>query len=139
MLNSTNQLMVKTIADLTLPFALLDNGTYDITIDGRTAIITITRENTISRQAQMMGITFVVPHGATMSMPNDFYGLVDITRIRIEFPFLIRPTRMRNKGDGTLEDLSHDNHDNVQKASITYLNRLIEIIRWHTKKYFIIS
>lgn len=137
MLINTNQLMVKTIVDLTLPFALLDNGTYNVTIDDKTAKIILIRENTESRQSQMMGMSFVAPPGATMSMPNDFYGLVDITRIRIEFPFLIRPTQVRDKGDGTLEDLSHDNHDNVQKTSITYLNRLIEIIRWHTKKHWI--
>ena len=129
--------MVKTIVSLTLPFALLEDGTYNVSIEGKTALIGLKRENTKSRQTQMMGMSFVTLPGATMSMPNDFYGLVDITRIRIEFPFLIRPTQMRNKGDGTLEDISHDNHDNVQKASITYLNRLIEIIRWHTKKHWI--
>jgi len=137
MLINTNQLMVKTIVDLTLPSALLDNGIYNVIVDDKTAIISLTRENTQSRQTQMMGMSFVVPPGATMSMPNDFYGLVDITRIRIEFPFLIRPTRVRNNDDGTLEDLSHDNHVNVQKASLIYLNRLIEVIRWHTKKHWI--
>jgi len=129
--------MVKTIVNLTLPFALLENGTYDVTIDGKTAIINLTRENTQSRQTQMMGMSFVAPPGATMSMPNDFYGLVDITRIQIEFPFLIRPTRIRDRGDGTLEDLSHDNHINVQRTCLTYLNRLIEVIRWHTKRHWI--
>jgi len=129
--------MVKTIANLTLPFALLENGTYNVSINGKTALIILQRENTQSRQAQMMGMAFVAPPGATMSMPNDFYGLVDITRIKIEFPFLIHPTRMRNNGDGTLEDLSHDNHDNVQKMCLIYLNRLIEVIRWHTKRHWI--
>ena len=129
--------MVKTVVNLTLPFALLDNGTYNVSIDDKTAIIRLTRENTQSRQAQMMGMAFVAPPGATMSMPNDFYGLVDITRIQIEFPFLIRPTRMRDNGDGTLEDLSHDNHVNVQKMCLIYLNRLIEVIRWHTKRHWI--
>lgn len=129
--------MAKTVVDLTLPFALLDNGTYNVSIDNKTAIITLTRENTQSRQAQMMGMSFVAPPGATMRMPNDFYGLVDITRIRIEFPFLIRPTNVRDKGDGTLEDLSHDNHVNVQRTCLTYLNRLIEVIRWHTKRHWI--
>ncbi len=137
MLFNSNQLMVKTIVDLTLPFALLDNGTYNVKVEGTTAKISLTRENTQSRQQQMMGGSFVAPPGATMTMPNDFYGLVDITRIRIEFPFLIRPTKVRNKGDGTLEDLSHDNHVNVQKECLIYLNRLIEIIRWHTKKHWI--
>lgn len=129
--------MVKTVVNLTLPFALLDNGTYNMSIDDKTAIINLTRENTQSRQAQMMGMAFVAPPGAIMRMPNDFYGLVDITRIQIEFPFLIRPTRMRDNGDGTLEDLSHDNHVNVQKMCLTYLNRLIEVIRWHTKRHWI--
>jgi len=129
--------MVKTIANLTLPFALLDNGTYNVSIDGKTALIILTRENTQSRQTQMMGMSFIAPPGATMTMPNDFYGLVDITRIKIEFPFLIRPTKMRDKGDGTLEDLSHDNHVNVQKICLTFLNRLIEVIRWHTKRHWI--
>ncbi len=129
--------MVKTIANLTLPFALLDNGTYNVSVDGKTATIILKRENTQSRQEQMMGMSFVAPPGATMSMPNDFYGLVDITRIKIEFPFLIRPTKVRDNGDGTLEDISHDNHDNVQKLCLTYLNRLIEVVRWHTKRHWI--
>lgn len=129
--------MVKTIVNLTLPFALLDNGIYDVLIDDKTARIIITRENTQSRQSQMMGMSFVSSPNAIMTMPNDFYGLVDITRIKIEFPFLIRPTQIRDNGDGTLEDLSHDNHINVQKICLTFLNRLIEVIRWHTKKYWI--
>jgi len=129
--------MVKTVVDLTFPFALLDNGTYNVSINDKTSIIKITRENTQSRQAQMMGMSFVAPPGATMRMPNDFYGLVDITRIRIEFPFLIHPTKVRDKGDGTLEDLSHDNHVTVQRVCLVYLNRLIEVIRWHTKRHWI--
>lgn len=132
-----NPLMVKTVVNLTLPFALLDDGTYNVSIDDKTAIVRLTRENTQSRQAQMMGMAFMAPLGATMRMQNDFYGLVDITRIQIEFPFLIRSTRIRDKGDGTLEDISHDNHVNVQKISLIYINRLIEIIRWHTKRHWI--
>ncbi len=59
MLIHANQLLVKkTIVDLTLPFALLDNGTYNVIVDGITAIIQLTRENTQSRQTQMMMMEF---------------------------------------------------------------------------------
>lgn len=53
--------MVKTIARLTLPFALLDDGTFEVTLNGKTAIITTQRETTVSRQGQMMGMEFVAP------------------------------------------------------------------------------
>jgi len=129
--------MQKTIVYLTLPFALLDDGTYNVSLDNKKAIIILKRENTVSRQGQMMGGQFMVPQGATMKMENDFYGLVDITRIKIELPFLIRSTTVRDKGDGTLEDISHDNHNNVQKVCLNYLNRLIEVIRWHTRRFWI--
>jgi len=129
--------MLKTIAYLTLPFALLDDGTYKVALDDKEAIIMLQRENTISRQAQLMGGEFIVPHGATMKMENDFYGLVDITRIQIELPFLIRSTHVREIGDGRLEDISHDNHNNVQKICVNYLNRLIEVIRWQTRRFWI--
>ena len=129
--------MQKTVVYLTLPFALLDDGTYNVSLDNKKAIIILKRENTVSRQGQMMGGQFMVPQGATMKMENDFYGLVDITRIKIELPFLIHSTIIRDKGDGTLEDISHDNHDNVQKVCLNYLNRLIEVIRWHTRRFWI--
>ena len=64
--------MLKTIAHLTLPFALLDDGTYKVSLDGEEAIIILQRENTISRQAQLMGGAFIVPQDATMKMENDF-------------------------------------------------------------------
>ncbi len=129
--------MVKTIAHLTLPFALLDDGVFEVSIDGKTAKITTVRENTVSRQQQMMGMAFVAPQGVTLTMENDFYGLVNITRVRIELPYLIRPTKTRDLGNGRLEDLSHDNHINVQKDCILYLNRLIEVVRWYTRRYWI--
>ncbi len=129
--------MLKTIAYLTLPFALLDDGTYNVSLDNKKAKIILKRENTVSRQAQLMGGQFVVPQGATIKMENDFYGLVNITRIRIELPFLIRSTNIQDRGDGTLEDISHDNHDNVQKICVNYFNRLIEVIRWHTRRFWI--
>ena len=129
--------MLKTVAHLTLPFALLDDGTYKVSLDDKEAIIMLQRENTISRQAQLMGVEFIVPQGATMKMENDFYGLVDITRIRIELFFLIRSTHVRDIGDGRLEDISHDNHNNVQKICVNYLNRLIEVIRWQTRRFWI--
>lgn len=80
---NSRTIMLKTIAHLTLPFALLDNGNYKVSLDNKEAIIMLQRENTVSRQAQLMGGEFMVPQGATMKMENDFYGLVDITRIRI--------------------------------------------------------
>lgn len=129
--------MLKTVAYLTLPFALLDDGTYNVSLDDKEAIILLRRENTISRQAQLMGGQFIVPPGATMKMENDFYGLVDITRIRIELPFLIRSTEFRERSDGKIDDISHDNHNNVQKICVNYLNRLIEVIRWQTRRFWI--
>ena len=129
--------MLKTVAHLTLPFALLDDGTYKVSLDNEEATIVLKRENTVSRQAQLMGGQFIVPQGATMKMENDFYGLVDITRIRIELPFLIRSTHVREIEGGKLEDVSHDNHNNVQKICINYLNRLIEVIRWQTRRFWI--
>lgn len=129
--------MVKTIARFTLPFALLDDGTYDVSLNGIVAKITTHRENTVSRQAQMMGMEAMIPQGGTLTMENDFYGLVNITRIQVELPYLIHPTRTRNLGDGRLEDLSHDNHINVQRDCLLYLNRLIEVIRWQTRRYWI--
>jgi len=129
--------MVKTVARLTLPFALLDDGTFQVSLEGKTATITIKRETTVSRQAQMMGMEFVAPQGGTLTMENDFYGLVNITRIQIEFPCLIRPTKTKVLPDGRMEDLSHDNHVNVQKDCLLYLNRLIEVIRWHTRRHWI--
>ena len=42
--------MLKTVAHLTLPFALLDDGTYKVSLDNEEATIVLKRENTVSRQ-----------------------------------------------------------------------------------------
>ena len=129
--------MVKTVARLTLPFALLENGSFDVSLDKRIAKITVQRENTVSRQGQMTGMEFMVSKGGTLTMKNDFYGLVNITRLRVELPYLIYPSKIQDLGNGRLEDLSHDHHINVQRDCLLYLNRLIEVIRWQTRRYWI--
>jgi len=129
--------MVKTVARLTLPFALLNDGTFEVSLDGKTAIITTRKENTVSRQAQMMGMEFVAPQGGTLTMENDFYGLVNITRVQVELPYLIYPSQTKTLPNDQLEDLSHDHHVNVQRDCLLYLNRLIEVVRWHTRRHWI--
>lgn len=125
--------MVKTIAHLTLPFALLDDGVYDVSIDGKIAKIELQREKTTARMGQVQGMEVL----GNVQMENDFHGLVNITRVKIELPYLIYPSKTRPKSDGTLEDLSHDHHVNVQKDCMLYLNRLIQVVRWHTRKFWI--
>ncbi|MGI9567118.1 MAG: hypothetical protein ACR2LL_08925 [Nitrosopumilus sp.] len=50
---------------------------------------------------------------------------------------MIHPTRVRDRGDETLENLSHDNNVNVQRTCLVCLNRLIKVIQWHTKQHWI--
>lgn len=50
---------------------------------------------------------------------------------------MIRSTHVRVIENGRLEDISHDNHNNVQKICVKYLNRLIEVIRWQTRRFWI--
>lgn len=129
--------MVKTVVNLTLPFALLDEGDYEVSMNGEIVKISIKLERTVSRMGQIQGVEFNAPGASTVRMENDFHGIVNISRIQIEFPHYILPTKMEQQANGSQKDVSGDHHVNVQKESILSLNRLIEVVRWHTRRYWI--
>jgi len=99
--------MLKTVVYLTLPFALLDDGTYNVSLDNKKAIIILKRENTVSRQGQMMGGQFLVPQGATMKMENDFYSVYKVYTDNWQSIEVMEQSKIRQKHDEETKRLTN--------------------------------
>jgi len=100
-------------------------------------VVDVKHVRTSTGLGDVMGVDVSAPGASKIELTNDSHGIMNITKIKIIFPYLIRPTKTRTLPDGRLEDLSHDNHKNVQKECIKYLNHLIEIIRYKTGQFWI--
>lgn len=133
-------IMVRTVVDLTVPFIFINEGSYPVLIkeiNSITSVVDVKHVRTSTGLSDVMGVDVSAPGASKIELTNDSHGIMNITKIKIIFPYLIRPTKTKTLPDGRLEDLSHDNHKNVQKECIKYLNHLIEIIRYKTGQFWI--
>jgi len=115
--------MDRTIVELTIPFTFIAGGEYMVAVDGKICVISINIEQNhelatmIYRNIQFMG--------NVTSYPADYHGLFEISRIVMEFPYLIQPTN----GDQLFTS--------AETVCITYLNRLLNVVKYLTKKYWL--
>jgi hypothetical protein len=116
------------LAHTTVEFILhrdfVKDGDYDVSINGKVAKVNVARiQNKEGLQKVVMDD--LVSEG-TVDMSHDYHGVVNISKIRITLPYFV--------------DRSSDKSDEppaLKKRCIPYLNRLREVTRYLTNKYWI--
>ena len=109
--------MVKTVVDFILPMAFIDEGKYSVKIEKDITTVMITL---LPNKEVMERISDIVSFGKPKMIP-DPHGVVNMTKVTIEFPYLIEP------------------YNSIKQECIKYLNRLIEVVRYQTRIYWIPS
>jgi hypothetical protein len=120
--------MGKTLVSLAIPFTFAPEGKYQVSNDGKIANIEITYVQNDEALNRIIGIESM---GKRQLMPHDPEGVVNISRITIEFPFEYSDADLRGEGPEKL--------DPVRNQCLIYLNRLREVIRYHTNQYWLRS
>ena len=120
--------MGKTIVRLTIPFTFAAEGKYQVSIGGKIANIEITY---VLNDDALNKIMEIETMGKRQLMPDDPEGTVNISRVTIEFLFEISNADLMGEGPEKL--------DKVRQQSLIYLNRLREVIRYHTNQYWLRS
>jgi hypothetical protein len=116
--------MHRTIVDFILPLTIAEEGTYNVKIEGKTAKITLAL---IQNRDVMDRITGMTSIGNVRLMP-DPHGIANKTKVNIEFPYAIgdlikpKPNMLSTSG--------------IKQECIKYLNRLSEVVRYKTKRYW---
>ena len=100
--------MVKTVVDFILPMAFIDEGKYSVKIEKDITTVMITL---LPNKEVMERISDIVSFGKPKMIP-DPHGVVNMTKVTIEFPYLIEP------------------YNSIKQECIKYLNRLIEVVRY---------
>lgn len=115
--------MERTIVELTVPFTFVADGEYLVSVDGRICVISIYTEQSHELAARIYpGVNLM---GNVTSYPADYHGLFEISRVVMGFPYLIQPAN-----GGWL-------FPSVEAQCITYLNRLIDVVKYLTQKYWL--
>jgi hypothetical protein len=120
--------MGKTVVSLAIPFTFAPEGKYQVSKDGKIANIEIAYVQNDEALNKTMGIEAV---GKRQLKPDDSEGMVNISRVTIEFPFEFSDADLMGEGPEKL--------DTVRHQSLIYLNRLREVIRYHTNQYWLRS
>jgi len=139
--------MVKTIAKLAVPFTLVEEGTYPITIDGKMAEIKITYEMSKGRANEIMSMGLQSKGEGHLRMDRDHHGITQFVKAVIEFPFHIEPDIIdisKIKQTPNFQISSNvpfiKNHTApVARQCLAYMNRLVEVVRVLTSKYWLPS
>jgi hypothetical protein len=127
--------MARTIVELTVPFTFIAGGTYRVMIGGKICVISITIEQHHELANRVYpDIQFV---GSVTSFPADHHGLFEISRVRMEFPYLIEPIKVNDVvGEGKVIE-----RDSVfipaEVESLAYLDRFIRVVKYTTNKYWL--
>lgn len=137
--------MPSTLVKLTLPFPLLAEGEYAITLSGKTAIVTIKHEYNQSGMENMtsMGMRPLGP--GKLVMEPDHHGIANYAKVTVAFSYAVNPivtdisTIPQNdhfKIVGNAKTIE-DHIGPVTRECMNYLNRLVEVVRCYTGKYWI--
>jgi hypothetical protein len=124
--------MARTIVETFLPWTFADEGTYRVSLDNFPAMVSIKYFPSQGRLADVTGLL-----ATTRLHPDDPLGILNFSSIVIEFPFLLR-----DPSDGFDFDSSYHSssfYSQLQELCLRYLNRLVNILRFCTKRYWIKS
>lgn len=129
--------MVKTIVKIRIPFTFVNEGTYEISINGQVASVVINYERNSGGMANMMNWEVSAPGASKLEMMPDHHGLVNKSNVYIEIPYYVLPVnRVFIMPDGQKLGPIEDHFGEIQRACLEYLNRLIEVVRFKTGQYW---
>ena len=111
--------MTKTRVSFCLPFELVDEGEYSVSLDGRIATIKV---SAIPRSKEdfekVTGMKYEASGSGSVRITPDTRGVSIISQIHVEVPYYV--------------DI-----ENCVSEVLRYLNRLVEVWRFATKKFWI--
>jgi len=129
-LQYSKRMMGSGTVDLTLPFdILIDEGKYDVSIDNKISKINVSYEQNLEGMENIADMKFHSTGGGSASMSSDSHGIVRITKISLEFTDLDNSV-FGHEGDPLSKSYL------LKKICVSYLNRLIQIVRWKTGKFW---
>ncbi len=123
--------MVKTIVNFVLPFVTVEEGKYEVSLDGKIAKITISFQQNPESFEKVTKLKFQDRGDVKLNILPDPHGIVNYTNVTIEIPSYYDP----NKGKPIVIDDSITNP--LKQDCISYINRLVEVVRFSTSKYWI--
>jgi len=123
--------MAKETVEFTIPQVFADEGEYDILFDDMMVKITISLIQNNPSLENVGGMTVSASGSGRVSISSDPFGIANITKIKIEFPKIISPKLDEKEINPTNVSLT------VKQECIKYVNRLIEIVRIHTCRYWL--
>jgi hypothetical protein len=116
--------MTRIVVRLVIPFTFSDEGEYQIRLSGRTCIVKIIHVKNTEGIDKTKGMHI---HGSPKIVPDDPQGLYYISEVEVSMPLLSTESsndRLMNEGL-------------VSYVCMKYLNRLTEVIRFTTHRYWI--
>jgi hypothetical protein len=116
--------MTSILVDLVIPFTFSDEGEYNIRLSGRTSKVKIEHIKNSEGIEKAKGIKIM---GTPKTIPDDPSGLYYISNVEMKIPLL----------QGELLDDWLINDRIVAYVCMRYLNRLTEVIRFATRRYWI--
>ena len=116
--------MTKIVVSLVVPFTFSDEGEYNIRLSGRTCFIKIIHVKNSEGIEKTRGIHI---HGSPKIVPDDPQGLYYISEVEVSIPLL----STESSDDWLMKE------GFVSYVCMKYLNRLTEVIRFTTHRYWI--
>lgn len=123
--------MAKEIIEFTIPQAFADEGEYEVLLNDMTAKITVELIQNDASLGNVGGMNVSTTGSGRVSFSSDSFGIANVTKIIIEFPKIISSKLDEKEINPIVLSLV------VKQECIRYVNRLIEVIRIHTKKYWL--
>jgi hypothetical protein len=121
-------IMERTKVSLIIPFTFAAEGRYQVSIDKTIASIEVTY---VPNDEALNKITGIVSEGKRQIMPSDPEGMVNISKVVIEFPFEYSAADLGSEGS--------EKYASIKEQCVTYLNRLQEVLRYCTNRYWLRS
>ena len=127
--------MGETTIEFNLPYSIIDEGIYEISLDGKLAKITVKKEmRNTSDLEKIMGWKISTSNGGKVEVYPDSHGVSSFSKIKIELPYFFEDIS-RVEFLGNFEKLIEI--PSVKGECIKYLNRLIDVLRFKTNQYWI--
>jgi len=127
--------MAKTIIEFNLPYSIIDEGTYEVSLDGKLAKITIEKEMRSQQDIEkIMGWKISTTGGGKVEMYPDSHGVSSFSKIKIEWSYYFKNIS-RMEFMGNFEKMIEV--PSVKEECVKYLNRLIDVLRFKTNQYWI--
>lgn len=124
--------MVKTIVSFTLPFVIVEEGEYEVSLNKEVIKISISLQQNTEGMKNILKATFSSTGGGRASLTSDPHGIANYTNVKIEFSFLYKPEEFAESLKiGTIP------RNKLKQQSILCLNRLVDVVRWSTSQYWI--